>query len=128
MTDEPRHIPWERRPVTDPAAARATALQSMNAQPRLGLRRKPQPAMTLSARRYLQAEIRWAAFLRRRKARIVAGSHRSGRDQLDVAKAKRARLPRRTDATVVEAEGPMGESVAHDLPCRSCSSYRRKRV
>ena len=97
MTYEPRHIPSERRPVVNPTEAKATALQCMNAQPRLRPRRKPQPAMTPSALRYAEADTRWQAFLRRRAR---PDGRRSGRDVLDLARARRARLGRRTDAAI----------------------------
>ena len=56
-------IPFERRPVTDPAEAKALALASMNAtrQTRSQSRRnaKPQPDMTPAARAYLEGEEGW---------------------------------------------------------------------
>jgi hypothetical protein len=91
-------IPWERRPVENPVEAKAAALQSMHAsrQARSQPRRKASPArLTPSAQAYLIAELQWQAVLRRRR-RLYG---RSGRDQLDLARAKRARL-RRTEAYV----------------------------
>jgi hypothetical protein len=86
--DDDMRIPFERRPVTDPREAKRLALQSIAAsrQARPLLLRKPQPALSPSAQHYLEEEIRWQAFLRRRAGR------RSGQDVLDLMKAKRARL------------------------------------
>ena len=95
-------IPFEVRPIRgDPAEAQRRAIASMNATKasRPLTRRTAQPAMTLGGRRYLEAELRWQAFLRRRRRRIVADSYRAGDDQLDLARARatRARLRRIPD-------------------------------
>jgi hypothetical protein len=116
MTDDPlRHIPWERWPPDDPAEAKRVALQSMYAT-----RRTPAPApapvprsrrsqtatkpakvtpkLTPAGRRYAEAEERWqrsparAALLRRNTR---AGTRNSGRDVLDLAKARRVRREHR---------------------------------
>lgn len=74
-------------------------------------RTKPVPrirgtAMTRSGWAYLQAERRWQAFLR---SRASTDTHRSGRDVLDLAKARRARL------------GPSpGGSATKTVRCASC--------
>jgi hypothetical protein len=103
MSGDPLYgLPLEYRPVTDPAAARAAALQSMNAtmatrQTRSRSAPKTRPvrrtALSPSALRYALAEERWQRVLRRRR--------RSGRADLDLAKARRAALPRlrRDDST-----------------------------
>jgi hypothetical protein len=109
-------IPWERRPVTDPAAARAAAYASMHAAkaaqrkaPPSRPLRKPEPAMTPSGWAYLQAERRWQAFLR---SKASTDTHRSGRDVLDLAaaKARRAKLARRTD-TYIAGSDPTPQGV-----------------
>jgi hypothetical protein len=118
--------PFERRPVTDPAEAKRVALQSMNAtgqaptstprqqrkaRPNSPVRSTPNRAgkpLTTSAAAYLAGEERWQAHLRH-KSRLGALARRSGRDVLDLAKAKRSRL-RRTDAYVTGQDaGPLGK-------------------
>ena len=89
MSDDPlRGLPWERRPVVDPGEAKAAALRSMHAsrQSRSQPRRKVKRLwLTPGGLRYLEAELRWAAHLRRKAER------RSGRDRLELAEVKRAR-------------------------------------
>jgi hypothetical protein len=114
--------PFERRPVTDPAEAKRVALASLAAtrtSPRsrrsARAQRKAKPKVLLgaggtevevetliapskkltpSAARYAANETAWARRLRRK-----ADGRRSGRDQLDLARAKRARH-RRSDAYI----------------------------
>jgi hypothetical protein len=62
-------------------------MNAANARPLA--RRKAEPAMRPSGRHYAEAEERWQAYLRR-KARRRDG-RRSGRDLLELAKAKRTR-------------------------------------
>jgi hypothetical protein len=64
--------------------------------------------MTPAARRYLESERAWQRQLRRRRARLVVGLPQSGRDQLDLAKAKRARLKQRAAYVTGQDGHPMG--------------------
>jgi hypothetical protein len=86
------------RQVARENAKRGPVFASTNPYAVLADSRKVAPIATaeLSARRYLASERRWAPYLARRGA----DSHRTGRDVLDLAKARAARHRRASGAYV----------------------------
>jgi hypothetical protein len=96
--------PFERRPLTE--EARAGSRSPRRAKVLLGasgtevdVETHIAPSLSPSARRYAANEEKWQLHLMRVKARAMKDGRRSGRDALELAVAKRARL-KRSDAYI----------------------------
>jgi HK97 family phage prohead protease len=82
-----------------------------NASTTVSVRSADRAKLSRRAQRYLDAEMRWAAYLRRKGVR----SHDSGRDFLELVKAKRARLSRSTAYVHSSDATPLGRYSADEV-------------